>query len=1069
MKASLFFAEIQSAHYGLTENIKNSSEENRATLAEYVNKSIDKNNRPRDYTADDIANDTDGIATQLGIMQFASPTFINYADAISSLEADQAQESAIGDVVGAMQDNNLGAEGKRSFEGYAEDGRGMYKSNFPKGTPKTAKSKVILDYIQNVWSKNPITLKINENGQTREVVAQFDPTYDESGHTRSDATKLMGGNRHGTASEQRVTLDLADDYYQIASEAQYNYSKDETGKDTSTHEGVRKWHYFVNDIYFSEFDSEEYKPYQVSINVKEKDDGSFVYSFSAEEQRELSTPQTLHAVVNGDKVTANAQPSANIIHQNKPTVKSKSKKNSKRDLASNPSQKSAEKADKTVESKVQEKSAERKNEADKPVIRKPKEALTDKQRAERAVKRAEKLIEWEKKTQPSTKELNTAREYIKDFDSLPPSMRTSVIKMLRSADGKIDKNTLKGVANLMTMRRRDGRLVMPDLEFRFAEGIGDGGLYTHIGEGENKRVLILINSDTDFKDTIRGTIAHEVVHYIENRKGYRELADYVLKTAKKEKIAEIEGEYNEHYKGIYTAEAEEAGLTGEAITKKVAERMATEDYKDLIESEVVAKLIGLRLNNEKFLKKYATKDDAMIKKIFRFLRATVSYLKDKDKATADEVTKLVNMFDEVIKGNVISDGGDVTKTAKSDETNLKVKAFSKVAVSTALYDALDHKDSGYDNLILMSKMPRFIEDKFGISGDLYVYRDHLYENTVSKERATAEGRPTTIGKKDRHFHNLGEERMIEAIMAIDSPIISVEVHSKDNNPTVIMALPVLDDNGFPLRAVLSFYSDRNINGSFDRKPHIVLTITPSQMSESSGARKGWAEFISEAVEDGRVLSYDKEKGSVLSVIAQQARLGNITEASLNDSISRFKRFVNEFKQKNKINYDLVSKKTVTRTNSEKMQVTGKRDLAPKKNQPAKTKAEQEVNRGNDVYFERAVAESYKKEAESAKRSKEAYKEGNKRLNKKLNESRSKTAKLKSENRSLAQQIARDAYETDAKTFTQKEIDALVERINQYSTDKFKDIMDEKKATISKIDKEDLILVGFNFILRPRQA
>ena len=81
------------------------------------------------------------------------------------------------------------------------------------------------------------------------------------------------------------------------------------------------------------------------------------------------------------------------------------------------------------------------------------------------------------------------------------------------------------------------------------------------------------------------------------------------------------------------------------------------------------------------------------------------------------------------------------------------------------------------------------------------------------------------------------------------------------------------------------------------KPHIVLTITPSQLSESSGARKGWAEFISEAVKNGKVLSYDKEKGIALSVIAQQARLGNITETSLNDSISRFKRFVNDFKQK----------------------------------------------------------------------------------------------------------------------------------------------------------------------------
>ena len=64
------------------------------------------------------------------------------------------------------------------------------------------------------------------------------------------------------------------------------------------------------------------------------------------------------------------------------------------------------------------------------------------------------------------------------------------------------------------------------------------------------------------------------------------------------------------------------------------------------------------------------------------------------------------------------------------------------------------------------------------------------------------------------------------------------------------------------------------------------------MSESSGARKGWAEFISEAVEDGRVLSYDKEKGSVLSVIAQHARLGDITEASLNDSIAQIFGLVN---------------------------------------------------------------------------------------------------------------------------------------------------------------------------------
>lgn len=209
-----------------------------------------------------------------------------------------------------------------SFEGYAEDGKGKYKSNFPQGTPKKAKGERILKYIQEVWSKKPIRLKINEDGMTRYIEAKFDPTYDETKHIFNDATKLMGGNRHGTSSEQRVTLDLADDYYQIASESSYNYSKDEIGKQNPAHEDVKKWHYFVNDIYFAEYDSEEYTPYRVTINVKEKSDGEYVYSFSAEKQRESDTQRTLHAVVNdGNNPDANVELSNNKLTQNKPIVK----------------------------------------------------------------------------------------------------------------------------------------------------------------------------------------------------------------------------------------------------------------------------------------------------------------------------------------------------------------------------------------------------------------------------------------------------------------------------------------------------------------------------------------------------------------------------------------------------------------------------------------------------------------------------------------------------------------------------------------------------------------------------
>lgn len=190
-------------------------------------------------------------------------------------------------------------EKKLSFKGYAEDGKKIYESNFPKGTPKAAKSERILNYIQNVWSKKPIPLVISNGETSRTIYAQFDPTMDETQNTPSDASKLAGGNRHGTHSEQRVTLDLADDYYDIASSATYNYSKLETGKNSETHNGVIMWHYFVEDIHFAEYGSNETTPYTVTINVKEKANGEYVYSFNAE--KESSTRRTLHADVNTRK------------------------------------------------------------------------------------------------------------------------------------------------------------------------------------------------------------------------------------------------------------------------------------------------------------------------------------------------------------------------------------------------------------------------------------------------------------------------------------------------------------------------------------------------------------------------------------------------------------------------------------------------------------------------------------------------------------------------------------------------------------------------------------------------
>ena len=338
----------------------------------------------------------------------------------------------------------------------------------------------------------------------------------------------------------------------------------------------------------------------------------------------------------------------------------------------------------------------------------------------------------------------------------------------------------------------------------------------------------------------------------------------------------------------------------EALYKEQFPDMKPEDVAE----EVAMKALGRRLATPLFVKRYANR--STLRALIDHGRAFLKALREGKAAMLElaETEKLIDMMNRALQGANVQVRGENAGKQHNVDNAPKAKAFSEIAVSTALWEAMDHGDAGHDNLILMSQMPRYITEKFGISGNLYLYRNHAYENMVSKEQAILDGRPTTRGRKDIHFHDIGVDTITEAIMSIDEPILTARVKSKDGNPTVVMALPVLGKNDAPLCAVLSFYSDQVINGSHEKKPHIVLTITPRDFFDITPGRQGWKEFIENAINDQRILDYDKAKGSALTVTGQQTRLDSITVASLNDNIAQFKKFVNDFKEKNKINYNL---------------------------------------------------------------------------------------------------------------------------------------------------------------------
>ena len=233
---------------------------------------------------------------------------VKYLYSIATAGSQEARELA--KVKKAFEDayresaekNTADGGGAYSLVGRTADGLGIYKTNYPLNTPKSVKQADLIDLVQNVWSSKPITLTIVENGEYVDITARFNPELSE----RSDLAKIAFGNRKGKAAEQRMTLDLASDLYQIAEESKFKYSKDAIPKPNNpAHDGVTKYHYFLTNLVYKD-DSGNYIPSHMNIDVKRNGDGDWFYSFSIEKG---SVPQALLAAGTDESATL---PSANL-------------------------------------------------------------------------------------------------------------------------------------------------------------------------------------------------------------------------------------------------------------------------------------------------------------------------------------------------------------------------------------------------------------------------------------------------------------------------------------------------------------------------------------------------------------------------------------------------------------------------------------------------------------------------------------------------------------------------------------------------------------------------------------
>ena len=609
MQAALGFSELQTVLGGVQESIQQESQDTREMLAEYINQTVDKAKRKKDYTAEDVSNNTDNIATQLAILKAVG--LVDLEGAI----ADARYESAIADVI----------KGEKEAEAEAAAGEA-------------------------------------------DASAEVRGNSEASPEVRSNSEELRGEDAEGivpeadgvVAEDEGIEIDIpSEDYVEDELISEDEIPVGETQYSLSTAKSARR------------------KLEQNKARAKRAAAKAGVAEVRGNSE-ELRSEDAEGGAESGSESGSESEP---VVHE-------------------------AQSGDGgAVEAVAEEGGTESKNEASadaesgsdaEPAFHEAKEIFTAEQRVERARERAKRWIEWEKRTAPKVAELNAAREAVKGFDDLDITRRLAIVRMIRSAqesNTKVDPKILKGVANLMAARNKDGRYFAGDLEVGFAEGIGSRGLHTTVG-GKH---LILLDPSVKYAETIKGTVAHEIVHYLENRAGYAQLAEFAKKNAKQSSIDEIRAKYDSFYTDMYTAEEQEKGGSEEEIAARVRERMESAEYKELIDSEIVASLVGEGLKSERFLKRYAEKDDKLIRRVWNYLKGLKKALKDRDPEAEKIVDEMALRMDLALQSGVVKESAGGVKHSFS---SIAYSFFGDEEIGVEKLEDLSYKQTqGYKDYV----------------------------------------------------------------------------------------------------------------------------------------------------------------------------------------------------------------------------------------------------------------------------------------------------------------------------------------------------------------------------------
>ena len=420
------------------------------------------------------------------------------------------------------------------------------------------------------------------------------------------------------------------------------------------------------------------------------------------------------------------------------------------------------------------------------------------------------------------------------------------------------------------------------VDSKYQDGNTSNGSY-EMGKG-----IITIDLQSD---NILGTVSHEMTHWIKEYAGdgadqgyYGWFKGLALNSILKSKNTDLDS-LIETYKQAY------GNLSNEEITDEI---VADSTMHFLNDEEFITKLV----NGTEEQKSIGMKVVQWLNDIIESFKDLISHNGERlaSRALREDLARYEETRDAWLVAMSIAKE-NMTKyeavTENSDSEELSQVQLQKIIEDQAdkpiedrVEDVLTNKNFT-DSHVYLNDTPQVLQDLGLRNLPMLMTSMHVYKAIKTEQEAINEGR--FLQRDKDHYHELGKQKFIDVVNALESPEIVYKDNNNPNDLQIIAVVGLKNNDNYQIMVAIKPEGKGNYN---------KISVDSNVMLSMYG-RKNLQNKISDAQKDGRILyvkNLNNNSGILQTPVSQLHN--NPSNTAVANSLNQYKQAVNQFLKKN---------------------------------------------------------------------------------------------------------------------------------------------------------------------------